>query len=83
MAVRNHNRPSYTDYHNDSVRGLLAAVVLRVVRDADPSQKSVKSYYRETARLFLAEEGDIWLRHFHIPDGKVRRFIENDYQAGW
>ena len=68
----------------DPIRGLLAAVVLQVVKDADPGRR-VKPYYRESARLFLADqEGRAWLRYFGIPADKIQAFIDNGYTgASW
>jgi hypothetical protein len=64
----------------DPYRRLLAAVVVQVVRDADPTRK-VKSYHRETARLFLADaEGQAFLQAFGISPQKARGFIDNGYQ---
>ncbi len=69
--------PAYlTGHQTDPVRGLLAAVVLRVVNDVNPHRK-VKTYDRETARQFLADkEGQEWLRCFGIPPAKILPFVE-------
>jgi len=70
--------PAYlTGPQIDPARGLLAAVVLRVVNDVNPNRK-VKAYYRETARQFLIDrEGQEWLRCFGIPTAKILPFVES------
>jgi hypothetical protein len=70
--------PAYlTGCQTDPVRGLLAAVVLRVILDINPNRK-IKDYYRETARQFLTDrEGQEWLKCFGIPPAKIMPFVEN------
>ncbi len=62
----------------DPVQRLLAVVVVRVIRDANPTNRRIKPYYRTTARQFLLdEEGREWLRYFGIPSSKIRPLVEN------
>lgn len=70
--------PAYlTGHQTDPVRGLLAAVILRVVNDVNPNRQ-IKTYYRETARQFLTDkEGQEWLKCFGIPPAKIMSFVEN------
>jgi hypothetical protein len=70
--------PAYlTGHQTDPVRGLLAAVVLRVILDINPHRR-IKAYYRETARQFLIDrEGQEWLRCFGIPPAKILPFVKN------
>jgi hypothetical protein len=70
--------PAYlTGCQTDPVRGLLAAVVLRVILDINPNRK-IKDYYRETARQFLTDrEGQEWLKCFGIPSSKIMPFVKN------
>ena len=81
MMKRSHMRPSYRDHHGDPVRGLLAAVVYRAIRDCSPSLK-ISPEDRASAEWFLSgEEGMAWLRVFGIPDQKARSFV-NDFHGG-
>ncbi len=75
--------PAYlTGPQTDPERGLLAAVVVRVILDINPNRQ-VKSYYRETARQFLLDkEGQAWLQRFGIPLAKIMPFVQSLSEPG-